>query len=59
MQVSWGTGAVHDQLEDLVGELTAANCKGAVAIEYFRDFDSDGSSTKALRDHLISLGVRE
>jgi sugar phosphate isomerase/epimerase len=55
MQAPWGSGRVD--LEGLVAGLRERGYQGAVAIEYFRDFDHDGASTRRLRDRLIALGV--
>jgi len=42
----------------LVATLAAHGYDGALTIEYFNDFDADFTSTLALRDRLVELGVR-
>jgi len=55
MQVHYGRGALA--LDDLIDALRERGYSGAIAIEYFHDFDADLASTRRLRDRLISLGV--
>jgi len=40
-----------------VPTLKAHGYDGALCIEYFRDYDPDFTSTLALRDKLVELGV--
>ena len=57
-------GKMQDTMADgtvdfawIVAALEAHGYDGALAIEYFGDFDPDFTSVAALRDHLVGLGV--
>ncbi len=55
MQESMEAGTVD--FDWLIPALRSHDYDGPVAIEYFNDFDPDFSTTTALRDHLLQLGV--
>jgi sugar phosphate isomerase/epimerase len=55
MQAVMGQGDVD--FDWLVSTLQARAYEGAIAIEYFNGFDADLTSTRALRERMVDLGV--